>query len=456
MNEDLNQLLDTLRGALERDDPARARQVVDGVHAADLAELMPLLDAQQQSQLIYLLPSRTAAEVVISLDDAERADVVEDLDSGRVTEIVTSLQPDDAADMVADLPEEQREEVLDRIPEEQSEKIEDLLDYPEDTAGGIMTPDLVALPASATVGQAADMVRQASEDEDIHYVYVVDQNRRLFGLVPLRRLVTNPHDKLLSDICERDVVSAGVHDDQERVAQKMAKYDVSAVPVVDQAGRLVGRITHDDILDVAEQEAAEDLYYMAGTDPTELDETSSARAAWVRLRWLMACLAGTALSGLIMLTFEGAFSPAVFLCVVPFVPMMGAMGGNSGIQVSTIIVRGFATGELASSRLRYTFSREARIALIMAPVCGVLAASIAAVEVRLGLFTSVDFFRLAVAVGTGMTAAILLASFLGISMPHLFRRFGVDPAIASGPIVTTTNDIVSATTYYLIAMAIIR
>lgn len=456
MNEDLNQLLADMREALAADESDRISRLVDGVHAADIAELMPLLDDEQQSQLIYQLPARVAAEVVISMDEAERADVVEDLDSQRVSDLVTELQPDDAADVLAELPDEQREEVLDRIPDEQSDKIEELLDYDEDTAGGIMTPELVVLPKNATVGEAVDLVRQASEDEDIHYVYVVDDEQKLYGLVPLRRLVTNPHHRKLADICVRDVVSVRVDDDQEVVAQKIAKYDVAAVPVLDHEDRLVGRITHDDVTDVAEEEAAEDLFYMAGTAASELDETSAAHAAFVRLRWLSACLLGTAVSGVIMLTFEESFPQAIFLCLVPFVPMMGAMGGNSGIQISTIIVRGFATGDLAASKLGITFSREMRIALIMAPVCGVLAACLAAIAVICGLIDAIRLSSLSLAVGIGMTSAILLASLLGMSLPHLFRKIGVDPAIASGPIITTTNDIVSVMTYFVVAMVILR
>lgn len=456
MNEDLNQLLVELRTALEGGDEQSVRQVIDGVHAADLAELMPLLDDEVASRLIYQLPARTAAEVVISLDEAERADVFDEFDTQRFSDIVSALQPDDAADMIADLSAEQREQILDQLPDEHSEKIEELLDYPEDSAGGIMTPELVALPKTATVGEAVDLVRLASEDEDIHYVYVVDDERKLVGLVPLRRLVTNPHTRLLANICDTDIVSVQVDDDQEVVAQRLAKYDVSAIPVLDAAGRLVGRITHDDVMDVAEEEAAEDIYYMAGTDAAELDEASTARAAFIRLRWLSACLIGTAVSGSIMLMFEGAFAQAIFLGLVPFVPMMGAMGGNSGIQVSTIIVRGFATGDLASSKLSLTFARESRIALIMAPVCGVLAAGLAAIATLTGMVTAVHTGQLAIAVGLGMTVAILLASTLGMSLPYLFKKIGVDPAIASGPIITTANDIVSVMTFFLIAFAILR
>lgn len=462
MKSELDQFLQKLRTALASEEDGAVAQAIEGVHAADVAEVFPLLEEEEQSRLFYGLPARTAAEVVIELDEGERADVVEDLSSTALTEIISELQPDDAADVLGELTEAQREDVLEQISEEQADKIEDLLDYPENSAGGIMTPELVALPRTATVAEAVDKVRAASEDEDIHYVYVVEDDGRLHGLVPLRRLVTTRRaDTPLERIVDRDMATVYADDDQEVAAHKIRKYDVSAIPVIDRQERLVGRITHDDVLDVADEEADEDMFYMAGTTPSELGDMSTFQAAFVRLRWLSACMVGTAISGLIVATFKLRFPIEVYVALVAFVPMMGAMGGNSGIQISTIIIRGLATGDIAATKASKSFAREFPIALVMAPACGILAAIITIIGVpllvRYNVFQPVlTVWEFALAVGLGMTTAMTGASLLGMSLPHLFRRIGVDPAIASGPIVTTANDIISVTAYFLVAIAVVH
>jgi magnesium transporter len=323
-----------------------------------------------------------------------------------------------------------------------------------------MTPDLVALPDTATVAQAIEAVRKASADEEIHYVYVVADGGRLFGVVPLRRLVTNPPGRRLADICERDPIAARVSDDQEEVVHIFRKYDVSAVPVVDEHDRLLGRITHDDVMDVAEEEAEEDIFFMAGTDPAELETSSILRAARIRFQWLLPAFAMMTISAAIIALSESRMHPLAWGAIVAFIPMIGAMGGNCGVQTSTIIIRGIASGDLAATKLSLALFREGRIALVMAPLCAVFAFLIASFALplleRAGQLTiEVSVVRVSWAVGLGMLTAVLAAASLGILLPFLFRRIGVDPAIASGPIVTTSNDVVSVGTYMLIAMTVV-
>jgi magnesium transporter len=230
--------------------------------------------------------------------------------------------------------------------------------------------------------------------------------------------------------------------------------------VVDEHDRLIGIITHDDLLDVAEEEAEEDMLRMAGTDPSERDTSSPLRAARIRLTWLLPCMAGMLLTAAVIIRFEPRFELAVFGALIPFVPMIGAMGGNTGVQTSTVVVRGFATGELAGTKLGRALYREGRIALLMAPVCGLVAWAMVQVSLPLlksieGLDTTgIDPLRVALAVGFAMCAAILVAAFLGIALPFTFRKLNIDPAIASGPIVTTTNDIISVSIYLSIGMVI--
>ncbi len=451
-----------LVAALASSDEQVLAAALTDARAADIAESFELLGDEERSRILFALPSHTAAEVVVMLDEAVRGDVVEELDTDALTEIVSELPPDDAADVLGELSSDEADEILEHMVDEQSERIEELLVYDAETAGGIMTPDVVMVPDSKTVGDAVACVREATPDDELHEIHIVDDDRKLLGTVSLRRLVLSSPETRLAEICDRDAVSVFAGDDQEAVVQIIRKYDVMEAAVVDEHGRLLGRITHDDLLDVAEEEAAEDLYRMAGTDPAELETSSVFRAALVRLTWLTPCMFGMLLTASVLKISEPRFDLGLFAALVLFVPMIGAMGGNSGIQISTVIVRGFATGELASTKLLRALLREGRIALAIAPVCGVLAWVLVTVffpvvqGMGLASAETVDAGRVALAVGSGMTVAILSAALLGILLPFTFRRLGIDPAIASGPLVTTTNDIVSVAVYMTLAMSIVR
>jgi magnesium transporter len=462
MTPEQDNLHDRLVDALSVEDERGLVDVLSQARAADIAESFELLSEEDRSRVLFALPSHTAAEVVVMLDEAVRGDIVEDLDTDALTEIVSELPPDDAADVLAELSSAEVLEILEHMTDEQSGKLEELLEYDEETAGGIMTPDVVAVPASKTVADTVEFVREATQEEDLHEIYIVDDDQRLIGTVPLRRLVTNPPTTRLDAICDRDPVVVYANDDQEAVVQIIRKYDVMSAAVVDEGGRLLGCITHDDVLDVAEEEAAEDLYRMAGTDPAELETSSVFRAALIRLMWLLPCMLGMLVTASVLGVSKPQFNAALFGALALFVPMIGAMGGNSGIQISTVIVRGFATGELGATKFLRALLREGRIAVVMGTVCGLCAWLLVSISLPvLESFGSQaeplgDHSRLAIAVGLAMTAAILMAAVLGILLPFSFRRLGVDPAIASGPLVTTMNDVVSVAIYMSLAMTIAR
>jgi len=460
MTPEQDNLLDRLVAALSSEDEQTLAGALSLARAADIAESFELLGDEDRSHILFALPPHTAAEVIVMLDEAVRGDVVDDLDTESLTEIVSELPPDDAVDMLAELSADEVAEILEHIKDEQSDKIEELLEYDEHTAGGIMTPDVVAVPASRTVADAVEFVREATQEEDLHEIYIVDEDQKLIGTVPLRRLVTNPPTTRLEAVCDRDPVVVYADDDQEAVVQIIRKYDVMSAAVVDERDRLLGRITHDDLLEVAEEEAAEDLYRMAGTDPAEFETSSVFRAARIRLMWLLPCMLGMLLTASVLGVSKPQFSAAMFGALALFVPMIGAIGGNSGVQISTVIVCGFATGELGSTKFLRAFLREGRIALVMAVVCGLCAWLL--VSISLPVFESLgpdsapvsNQGRLAVAVGLAMTSAILVAAILGIVLPFSFRRLGVDPVIASGPLVTTMNDVVSIAIYMTLAILI--
>ena len=433
-------------------------EALSQARAADIAESCEVLGEQERSRILFALPPHTAAEVVIMLDEAVRGDVIDDMDTESITEIVSELTPDDAADMLGELPSEESEEILEHMPDEVADRIEELLEYDESTAGGIMTPDVVVVPASATVSDAVEQIRKATHEDELNEVFIVDANHKLVGTVPLRRLVTNPPATRLSDICDSDPVTVEASDDQETVVQIIRKYDVMEAAVVDADGRLLGRITHDDLLDVAEEEAAEDFLRMGGTDAAELESSSIATAARIRLMFLLPSMLVMLLTATVLAYSELLFTdPELFTALVLFVPMIGATGGNAGIQITTVIVRGFATGELASTKLVRALAREGRIALFMAPICGFL--SWGCVRVVFPLFMKFDgatgdiqtSSQVAMAVGVAMTLAVIVAASLGIALPFSFRRLGFDPAVASGPLVTTMNDVLCVSIYMGVA-----
>ncbi|MGB0716263.1 MAG: magnesium transporter [Phycisphaerae bacterium] len=435
----------------------RLREALTNAHAADIADALETLENEDRSRVLFALDPHTVAEVVIMLGEATRGDVMEDLDVASVSEIVSELPPDDAADVLGELSAAETDEILEYLPDNKSEPIEQLLLYGDETAGGIMTPEIVKVPATATVADAVTYVRDAVPYEDLNDIFIVDEGQRLIGCVPLRRLVTNTPSAKLIDLCDRDVVTVYALDDQETVLQVIRKYDALEAVVIDDQRRLLGRITHDDLQDVAEEEAAEDLLRMAGTELAEFEKQSVFHAARIRLTWLLPCMFGMLATATVLIISAQRFDqkPEIWIALGFFVPMIGAMGGNSGIQISTVIVRTFATG--AGGRLRKTFLREGRIALVMSLPCGLLAFMLVWLSLPLlnPSVPSATVSNVATAVGLAMCCAIASAAILGITLPYLFRYLGVDPAIASGPLVTTLNDVVSVAIYMTIAMLLI-
>jgi len=452
------QLFDEIRLLLERNDAQTLRTRLEESDAADLAEIVEMLDDDDQQMFMAALDADEAGEVLSMVDEATRGELVEDMTDRTLTGVVATMAPDDAADLLGELPEEQSEEVLDHLPAEQAAEVASLLKYDEDTAGGLMTPEFVSVAQDATVSHVVDELRQLELDsEEPFFIYVVDPADRLRGLVPLRRLITAPAHTPVSAIMTTDLVTVSVDEDQESAVNVLRRHDLPAVPVLESGGRLVGHITHDDAADVIVEEADEDMLRMAGTDAAELERASSLRAARVRMTWLLPCLIGTMFTGVVMAGFKAQIEAQEFLLLVLFVPMIAAMGGNSGVQASTVIIRGLATQELAGQSMALALRREATIAATVGVGCGVVA-GVVSVGVVWGLKavggTSTGLSPLAVglAVSLAMLLAICVAVALGTFLPFLFRRIGIDPAIASGPLITTTNDIISVAIYLSIGM----
>ncbi len=463
MDDDRPNLHELITGSLAMGDNTALVAHLANARAADIAECFDLLKEEERSQILYALPSETAAEIFVLLGDAVRGDVAEDLSTEKLSDLVEELPADDAAEALGELSKDESHEILERLPEEKSEKIEELLEYAESTAGRVRDPDVVKLPDSATIGNARDEMR-AREDrgqlEEVEQIYLVSEDGRLTGAVELKQLILGRSTRALLEVCDPSPVAVTADEDQETVLQIIRKYDVAEAAVVDDQGRLIGKITHDDLQDIAEEEAEEDILLMAGTDPAERDTTSPLRAAGIRLKWLLPCMAGMLVTASVMVLGKRNFPAATWGVLVFFVPMLGAMGGNSGIQTSTIVIRGIATGELASSMLGRVLLRELRIALALAAACGVAAWML--VSLAKEVFSRFDEGMagmenpgvVALAVGLAMPIAILVAALLGIVLPFAFQRLRIDPAIASGPVVTTLNDVISVSIYLTMATLI--
>ncbi len=420
------------------------RKLQAGVHPGDLLEMMAKLDERQQKELLERLPDAEAAAIVQEMEEHARVALVHQLDRQKVSAILREMNADNAVDLLGDLPEKESRELLSLL-EDEAAKYRGLLRYPGDSAGGIMTTDYISLPGDLPVEEAIHRLREvAPRAEIIYYAYVVDADSRLIGVLSLRDLIAASDGTLLREIMRCNVITVDTATDQEEVARIVSKYDLLAVPVTAADGRLLGIITVDDVLDVIEQEASEDMYKLAGAGDVErvsLLEAPVWEMVRHRLPWLLICLAGGIFSGSIIDVFESTLE-AIFVLAV-FIPVIMDMGGNVGTQSSTIFVRGIATGEIRPGDVwRYLF-RELRIGLMMGFLTGILIAVVAYIwqgSLVLGLV-----------VGISLGATVLLGALLGTLVPLLCNMVRIDPAITSGPFVTTIKDVTGLLIYFGIA-----
>jgi magnesium transporter len=426
--------------------PSEIVRGLAGLHPADIAAALDRLDPATTAKVLGELDTETAADVIINLDEHTLEDVLAILDPPEIAGIATELDSDDAADVVGALDIDKQAEVLSELEPDERREVEELLRYTDESAGGIMASELVYVSQDATVETAIEMVRAAADEiEEIHNVYVIDKRGRLTGVLPLRALVLARHGAKVADVMNPDVVSVSTEMDQEYVADVFRKYDLVAVPVVDPAGKLIGRITVDDIIDVIHEEADEDISRMAGTSDEEIHEDSVLRVSRIRLPWLIIGALGGIGSATVMSLFHLSLEKVIALAF--FVPVITAMGGNVGLQTSTIIVRSMRSGYGLVEETGPRLLREWRIALMNAAILGV------AVLLIVGFW--LGDFALASIVGGSLATVVIVAATLGTVMPFALRRVGVDPAVAQGPFVTTLNDVVGILVYLGLASAFI-
>ncbi len=438
---------DDLETLLEQSDETAIRRFLRTLHPADLALTFDKVDEGLWPRLVSQLTIAEISDLMEELDDHLRDDLAELLRRDQLVDILEEMDSDDAADVIADLPDNIAEAVLRALPSEDRREVETLLRYPEDTAGGIMQVELVSIIEDATVDQAIEAIRSnIHEVEAVHFVYMVDTEGRLAGLIPLDRLILAKPTTRVAEVAVRDIYSVSPETDQEEVAHMFKRYDLVSMAVVDADGKLLGRITHDDVIDVLEEEIEEDIMRMEGLEEPELVYSDRVfKIASVRLPWLLATLGGTLISGFIVRQFTLSF-PQI-LALVSFVPVIAAMGGNIGSQSSTIVVRGFATGRIDLNNLAWFLLRELAIGAIIGLTCGIVVGLVA-----LGWHEDP---MLGVTVSVSLLLAISVSAMMGVLVPFFFRLIKVDPAIAAGPLVTTGNDILGLVIYYTVAMLLL-
>lgn len=427
-------------------DEELGRLLVD-LHPADVAEIIEYEDEDVKRRVFGLLAAEQAAEVLLELSDVAREQILEPIDVDRLSEMVAEMDSDDAADIVAELKAEDQAAVLEAIEPEDSAEVRRLLLYDEESAGGIMQLELISAREDETVAEIVERIREIGDEvEDLNYVFVVDTQNRLRGWVSLRQLLLARSDQHLGEMMVSCELVIPVDEDQEQVAQDFQKYDVRSAPVVDAQGRLLGRITVDDVFDVYSEEVDEDFYRMAGTSEEEVYSDRILRISRLRLPWLLVNLTGGLVTGYLVWLFKVALQDV--LALVTFIPAIMALGGSVGMQSSTIIVRGMALGRIGTGQVASVLFKEFRVAMIMGVVCGLGGAIVARIwhgRSDLGLI-----------VGLSMLAAITMSSMLGSVTPAAFRRLNIDPALASGPFVTMCNDVVGILLYMGIATVMLK
>ena len=419
--------------------------LVADLYPADVALLLRHLPDEEAKQLFRWLPAERASDTLAEMEDDLRAALLDDLARPVLRDLLDALDTDDAVDVLADLPDEVALQLLPDL--EDTEDLTELMEYGEETAGGLMAREYVAIPPDWTLEEATDAVRRhADEVDEVYTAYVVDEAGILVGVVSLKQLLLSPATVRVRDIMETDFISVPVEVDQEAVGQLVQRYDLVSVPVVDGDGHMMGRITIDDVVDVIRDEAEEDIQRMSGITGEENTADTVAHISRGRLPWLIVGLVGSGLSGAVIGTFEGTLQQAVVLAT--FIPVVTAMGGNAAVQSAAIAVQGLGSGELWLSDAFTRIGKEMAVALLNGMViAGLLCGTVAA-------FGLGNVGMLVATLGLTMLCVSLVATTNGALIPFLLTWLGIDPASAMGPFVTTLNDILGLAIYFLIATAL--
>ena len=439
--------LEKVEQLIEQKDSEQLKDLLAGLHPADIAELCNELDAEEARFIYLLLDNETAADVLIEMDEDARKEFLEILPSETIAKrFVDYMDSDDAVDIIREMDEDKQEEVLSHIEDiEQAGDIVDLLKYDEDTAGGLMGTEMIVVNENWSMPKCIDEMRKQAEDMDeIYYVYVIDDDERLRGVLPLQKLITNPSVSKIKHVMKKDPISVRDSDSIEEVTETIEKYDLVALPVIDSIGRLVGRITIDDVMDEVREQHERDYQLASGIsqDVETSDNVFTQTAA--RLPWLLIGMIGGIGNSLILGNFEGNF--AVNPKMALFIPLIGGTGGNVGIQSSAIVVQGLANNSLKEGNILPQILKESVVSLINA--------SIISLVVFIYNFFMLGDRGITASVSLSLFAVVMFASVFGTLVPMTLDKLKIDPALATGPFITITNDIIGMMIYMFITSAL--
>lgn len=439
-------LLDSIHKLMRRGASQNVSNILKKTSSVDLGVVFRLMNPQELDYLFTLLVQlENAPQLIEKLDVPIVAQGLQNLAPEKIASLLKQIEVDDAADILGELPEELSELVLPLMKEEGKE-VEELLQYRDDSAGGIMNPHVFALSEDLTVKESISRLQESDEAQMVFYLYVVDEFHNLVGVLNLRQLILSKPNTELKEIMTSDVVRVDTETDQEEVARLVARHKYLAIPVVDQNNRLMGIITVDDIIDVIREEATEDFLKMAGAGEDALRLPSVVQSTKQRFPWLTATLIGGAVAAEVIGHYQDLITRISILS--GFIPVIIGMGGNLGTQSSTIMVRGLATGRIQHGHLWHVIWKEVRVALVLGITFGLFFGGFAWLRLPQGA-------RLGFIVGTSICTAMLIAVFIGTFLPVLFDRIRIDPAIATGPFVTTTVDVLGVLVYLGIASVLL-
>ncbi|MBN1638885.1 MAG: magnesium transporter [Ignavibacteriales bacterium] len=411
------------------------------LHPADIAEIINRLDFDDAKYAFNILSTEDASDVLLELDDNLREKILKETAPDKISDLVDELETDDATDIVSELPDDVADHVLKTMDKEDSIEVKELLKYPEDSAGGLMNSDFVYVYDTATIKGAIRELRKHSEEyEHIYYVYVLTKEDKLVGVISIKSLLLNDPRTRVKNIMEEDLIYITPEVDQEKVAQIMEKYDLVSIPVVDSEKVMLGRITIDDIVDVIHEEASEDIQRIAGLSEEQEKSDSALRVSRIRLPWLFVGLFGELMNALILSNYQDMLEK--FVIATFFFPVIMAVGGSSGTQAAIVMVRGFSTGDVWISESLKKLTKEFFVALLNGLI-------LSAVLFGITYYFFQDQLNFIIVLSISFTVVIVIATMLGAFIPIILKKLGADPAIATGPFVTTLNDILGLSVYLI-------
>lgn len=443
--------LNNLRTAIGAQDAAFVDEQLKDLYPPDIAEIFNKLEIEEAKFAYKLLDEQTAADILVELDDDVRERFLASLTSKEIAEqFIDKMDSDDAADVIAELPDEQQDEVLAHMEDsEQANDIVDLLNYDENTAGGLMRKEFVRVHVNSKSLECVREIReQANELEEVYAIYVVDNDEKLIGLLPLKKLILSPVRSIVADIYDPKVISIKANTPAEEVANVMDKYNLVAVPIVNALGRLVGVITIDDVVDFRRDEETEDVQKMAAMSALEDPYMSTSFLQMIKKRagWLILLFVGETLTASVMSFFEGQLAKAVILAL--FIPLIISSGGNSGSQASTLIIRALALGEITTRDWWKIVKKEFSTGLVIGLILGIIG------FLRIVLWSQFvnsygpHAYLIGLAVGFSLVGVVMWGTLMGSLFPLVLKRFGLDPAVSSAPFVATLVDVTGLIIYF--------